>query len=176
MTVGPDHAATIRPLSADDAHSISAAFSAIGWNKPVEQYLRYAAEQSGGSRACWIATVHAQFAGYITLKWQSAYAALAAKGIPEIQDLNVLPPFRRRGIAGRLLDQAEQAASVRSATVGIGVGLHPAYNGAHRLYVERGYIPDELGVTYDNRYVQEGEQVRFDDALVLHFTKALRPL
>ncbi len=65
--------------------------------------------------------------------------------IPEIQDLNVLPPFRRKGIATMLLDRAEAEVACRSDVVGIGVGLHPGYNDAQRLYVKRGYIPDGLG-------------------------------
>ena len=56
---------------------------------------------------------------------------------------------------------------------GIGVGLHPGYNQAQRLYVKRGYIPDGRGVTYRDRYVEEGTQVVLDDDLVLHFTKSL---
>ncbi|MFA5891920.1 MAG: GNAT family N-acetyltransferase [Actinomycetota bacterium] len=77
--------------------------------------------------------------------------------------------FRRRGIASRILDHAEEVAASRSSIVGIGVGLHPGYNAAQRLYVKRGYVPDGLGVTYDDRYVKEGEQVHMDDKLVLHF-------
>jgi hypothetical protein len=40
--------------------------------------------------------------------------------------------------------------------------------------VLRGYVPDAQGVAYDGRYVAEGEQVVFDDHLVLYFTKTLR--
>lgn len=49
------------------------------------------------------------------------------------------------------------------------------YNAAQRLYARRGYVPDGLGVTYEGRYVDEGQQVPMDDALVLHFTKDLGP-
>jgi hypothetical protein len=42
------------------------------------------------------------------------------------------------------------------------------------LYVKRGYVPDGLGVTYGDRFVQEGETLPFDDSLVLHFTKELK--
>jgi hypothetical protein len=34
-------------------------------------------------------------------------------------------------------------------------------------------VPDGLGVTYGNRFVQESETVLFDDSLVLHLTKKL---
>jgi len=36
-------------------------------------------------------------------------------------------------------------------------------------------MPDGLGVTYEDRFVEAGELVRFDDELVLHLTKSLRP-
>jgi GNAT superfamily N-acetyltransferase len=160
----------IRPLALTDAPVISAAFE----NKPVEQYVRYVKEQAKGARDCWVATVEGVFAGYVTLVWDPVYPGLAGRSIPEVQDLNVLPEYHRRGIASRLLDRAEEAAAARSAIVAIGVGLHPGYNAAQRLYVLRGYVPDGLGVTHHDRYLTEGESVPFDDELVLHFEKELR--
>jgi hypothetical protein len=41
------------------------------------------------------------------------------------------------------------------------------------LYAKRGYIPDGRGVTYRDRYVEEGAPVVLDDDLVLHLTKGL---
>ena len=173
MTTDPCDSVEIRPLQVLDAAVIADAFAAIGWHKPAEQYVRYANEQEAGSRECWVALIGGQFAGYVTLKWDSDAPGLTGRGTPEIQDLNVLPQFRRRGIGSRLLDRAEEAASSRSSVVAIGVGLHPGYNAAQRLYVKRGYVPDGLGVTHNGRYVQEGEHVPFDDELVLHLTKDL---
>jgi GNAT superfamily N-acetyltransferase len=173
MTTDLPDSVEIRPLRTLDAPVIADAFAAIGWHKPAEQYVRYASEQEARSRDCWVAWVGGRFAGYVTLKWDSDAPGLAGCGIPEIQDLNVLPQFRRRGIGSRLLDRAEEAARSQSSVVGIGVGLHPGYNAAQRLYVKRGYVPDGLGVTHNGRYIQEGEQVPFDDGLVLHFTKDL---
>jgi GNAT superfamily N-acetyltransferase len=122
----------------------------------------------------WVATVGGEMAGYVTLRWDSNHPGIAGGGVPEIQDLNVLPQFRRRGIASALLDRAEDVAARRSAVLAIGVGLHPGYNAAQVLYVKRGYVPDGLGVTYGDRFVQEGEAVPFDDSLVLHLTKELK--
>jgi hypothetical protein len=87
--------------------------------------------------------------------------------------LNVLPGFRRKGLATRLLDRAEEEISRRSSVAGIGVGLHPGYKQAQKLYVKRGYVPDGRGVTYRDRYVEEGASVVLDDDLVLHLTKRL---
>ncbi|HEY2171241.1 MAG TPA: GNAT family N-acetyltransferase [Candidatus Angelobacter sp.] len=163
----------IRVLSENDPETISAAFKDIGWGTPVAQYQRYLAEQAAGSRLCFVATVNRQFAGYVTVNWAPPYPPFADQKIPEIQDLNVVPPFRRRGIGTRLLDRAEEEAAIRARVVGIGVGLHPGYNVAQRLYVKRGYIPDGRGITYHNRYVEEGMKVVLDDDLVLHLTKTI---
>jgi GNAT superfamily N-acetyltransferase len=163
----------LRHLLERDAPVISRAFAAIGWNKPVQQYVDYLAEQQRGIRQCWVALLENEFSGYVTLHFKPLYPGIADKGIPEIQDLNVLPQYRRQGIASRLLDHAEQSAAARSNKVAIGVGLHPGYNAAQRLYVLRGYAPDGLGVTYRDRYIEEGELLRADNDLVLHFIKEL---
>ncbi len=153
---------------------IADAFAQMGWNKPETQYRHYLAEQSVGARTCLVAIVEGQFAGYVTVNWRPTYPGFSEQHIPEIQDLNVLPQFRRQGIASRLLDRAESEVARHSGVVGIGVGLHPGYNAAQRLYVNRGYIPDGRGVTYQDRFVHEGAHVVLDDQLVLHLTKRLR--
>jgi GNAT superfamily N-acetyltransferase len=164
----------LRPLLERDAPVISQAFAELGWNRPAYQYEQYIAEQQQSIRQCWVALLDGKFAAYVTLHWNPLYSGIAGKGVPEIQDLNVLPQYRRQGIATRLLDRAEQSAASRAAFVAVGVGLHPGYNAAQRLYARRGYMPDGLGVTYEDRFVEAGELVRFDDELVLHLTKSLR--
>ncbi|GAA1580574.1 GNAT family N-acetyltransferase [Kribbella hippodromi] len=165
----PDHA--IRPLRADDPPVLAAAFDAIGWNKPESQYRRYLAEQEAGDRDVLIATVDDVFAGYVTVRWVSPYFQV----IPEIQDFNVLPQYRRRGIGTALMDAAEARVATRSPVVGIGVGLYADYGTAQRMYARRGYIPDGKGLMYDNHPVPPGELVRNDDGANLMFTKQLRP-
>jgi ribosomal protein S18 acetylase RimI-like enzyme len=100
---------TLRPLLERDPPVISRAFAAIGWNKPVQQYVDYLVEQQRGIRQCWVALLKHEFAGYVTLHFNPLYPGIADRGIPEIQDLNVLPAYRRQGIACRLLDLAEQS-------------------------------------------------------------------
>ena len=163
----------IRLLQESDPPGISAAFKIMGWDKPEAQYQRYLQEQVAGTRTCFVALVDGQFAGYVTVNWQPAYAGFADLNIPEIQDLNVVATCRRKGIATRLLDRAEGEVARRSSLVGIGVGLHPGYNAAQRLYAKRGYIPDARGITYRNCFVEEGASVVVDDDLIMHFTKQL---
>lgn len=163
----------IRILEESDPPTIAGAFQNMGWSKPESQYTQYLHEQVAGSRTCFVATVDGQFAGYVTVNWRPNYAGFAELNIPEVQDLNVLTTYRRKGIASRLLDRAESEVAQRSGVVGIGVGLHPGYNAAQRLYVKRGYIPDGRGISYRDHFVDEGAQVRLDDDLVMHFTKQL---
>ena len=165
----------IRTLQDSDPPTIATAFQRIGWRKTEAQYWRYLEEQAAGRRVCWVAFVDERFAGYTTLNWQPTYPPFAEAGIPEIQDLNVLPEFQRQGIATRLLDEAEELVSESRSEVGIGVGLHPGYNAARRLYGKRNYVPDGRGITYHNRFLEEGAHIVVDDGLVLHLTKRLHP-
>lgn len=162
-------------MTSADPQTAEEAFSRIGWAKPAALFERYLVEQATGTRLCWVAHSGAVFAGYVTVNWKPTYPFFAEKKIPEIQDLNVLPRFRRKGLGTTLLDQAEAEIASRSEIAGLGVGLHPGYNDAKRLYVKRGYIPDGKGVTYKDRYVREGEQVLLDDDFLLHMLRRIRP-
>jgi GNAT superfamily N-acetyltransferase len=119
-----------------------------------------------------------EFAGYVTLKWQSLYSSFRDQNIPEIMDLNVLPPFCRCGIGSMLLETAEKEAVIRSNIVGIGTGLYAGkdggYGAAQRLYAKSGYIPDGKGVTYNYQPIIPGNSYPLDDDLVLWFTKKLK--
>lgn len=164
----------IRELEERDIEPIVSAFQEIGWNKPAALYELYLSEQDRDLRVVLVAFVDDTFAGYVTIQWESGYAPFQEAGIPEIKDFNVLPVFRRQGIGTALMDQAEQIISERASVIGIGVGLHPGYGPAQRMYVLRGYVPDARAMYYDDRQVQEGEQVCADDDLVIHLTKQLR--
>lgn len=165
---------SIVPLDPAIADDLARAFSRDGWNKPAEQYSNYLKQQGDGEILCLVAAVAGAIAGYLKIVWLPGYPPLRKRGVPEIQDLNVLDKFRRRGVASKLLDHAEAEISKPSDVAGIGVGLHPGYNAALRLYVLRGYVPDGLGVTHKDEYLEMGQAVTLDDDLVLHFTKELR--
>jgi GNAT superfamily N-acetyltransferase len=200
-TTGPDASAHVRlrPMTAADAEPVSAAFAAIGWDKPASQYTRYVQEAEAGTRVVLLAEVDAAtgvdadeidtegdgadsargkvgsvFAGYCTLVWDSDYEPFHEAGIPEVVDLNVLPDHRRHGIASALLDALEQQAAARSDVVGIGVGLLPDYGAAQRLYVHRGYVPDGRGIARNGRTVGHGEQIPIDDDVALMSTRRVR--
>jgi GNAT superfamily N-acetyltransferase len=163
----------IRPLEGRDVPQISAAFRGLGWNKPRSQYERYLSEQQEGIRTVFVAFVGEALAGYVTIVWSPAYLPFRTDGIPEIQDFNVLPHFRRQGIGTRLVAQAEKKISERSCVAGIGVGISPDYGAAQRLYVLRGYIPDGNGLTREGSPVGQGDEVIINDGFVLYLTKTL---
>jgi GNAT superfamily N-acetyltransferase len=162
----------IRKLRAGDPELISGAMAAIGWDKPLEQYERYLALQRDGVRDVLVGLLDGEYVGYVTVRWESPYEPF--EGIPEIQDFNVLPRYRRRGYGTALMDAAEALVAERSDVVGIGVGLYPDYGQAQRMYVRRGYLPDGRGLIYDGRQVPPMETIRNDDSATLMFTKNLR--
>lgn len=164
----------IRRLEARDIVPIASAFAAIGWNKPAAQYERYLEQQEQGQRVVLVAFVDDVFAGYLTVVWKPDYVPFCEADIPEVQDFNVLPAWQRRKIGTRLMDAAEALIAARGfAVAGIGVGMTADYGAAQRLYVRRGYVPDGRGLMAGDQFVNYGDLVRVDDALVLHLVKTL---
>ena len=139
---------TIRLLQSSDIQPIATAFAELGWDKPASQYEQYLSEQESGQRVVLVAHSGVQnlqtldFAGYVTICWQSHYPPFREANIPEIVDFNVLPRFRRQGIGAALMDEAENRIARVSPVVGLGVGMTADYGSAQRMYVRRGYIPD----------------------------------
>ncbi len=159
-----------------------AQFARIGYRKPVGYFHSCLAHQTAGHLVCFVATSPGapgsahdapSYVGHVKLVWQPDYPPFRRGGIPEIQDLNVLPAYRRQGVGTALIRCCEALAAARGSTIGIGVGLHPGYNAAQRLYSKLGYLLDGHGVHYRNAPVQEGQDYPFDDDLVLYFTKPL---
>lgn len=159
------------PLSTALIPKIVEAFHLAHWPQPSSLFEHYLKEQYENERLIWVALCEEAIAGYITLKWRSAYVAFQEQNIPEIMDFNVLPQFRNRGIGTALLTIAETHAFQNHETIGLGVGLYADYGQALKLYVKHGYKPDGQGVTYDYQTVEPGKSICLDDDLVLWFTK-----
>ena len=164
----------LRPLRSEDIAEVVAAFAALGWGGKLEaQYERYLAEHGARTRVTRFAFADGAFAGYLNVLWQSGYPPFGDALIPMINDFNVLPTVRRRGIGTALMEEAERVIAVRSPVAGVGVGMAAGYGPAQRLYLRRGYVPDGRGLMTHERPVVEGESVSIDDDLVLYFTKLL---
>ncbi len=158
-------------MSEADCVLISAAFAGQGWNKPVSQYQNYLRQSVEGKRDLLVAEVQGEFAGYITIEWESGYPPFREAHIPEITDLNVLKRYQRQGVATALLDEAEQRIAQRSTVIGIGVGLTANYGVAQSLYPKRGYVPDGRGIYNCDKPVEPGETIVVNDDVALYLIK-----
>ena len=165
---------TIAPLAADRVDWLEREFARLAWAKSPGYFQKVLAAQERGELVMLVARTGERLHGYLKVVWQSEYAPFREHGIPEIQDLNVVPVSRRRGVATRLMDRAEALIAERSPFAGIGVGLHPGYGPAQRMYVRRGYVPDARPLMWHDRPVVEGQDVKLDDDLVMHLTRRLR--
>lgn len=164
---------SIRSIQPPDCKLISTAFERQGWSKPESLYKSYLELQGTGQRDILIAESEGNFAGYLTIKWESDYPLFRQKGIPEVNDFNVLYKFQRKGIGTRLMDEAENRIKQRSALAGIGFGITKDYGAAQILYIKRGYIPDGNGMMRNHQPLKYGEEVRVDDDLVIYLIKEL---
>ncbi|MBN1875607.1 MAG: GNAT family N-acetyltransferase [Anaerolineae bacterium] len=148
-------------------------FSRMGWTKPEGYFPACLEQQQRNDIVFYVAVEDGHYVGHVKLVWRPDYVHFREAGIPEIQDLNVLPAYRKQGIGTRLIQCCEATAATRGDHIGIGVGLHPGYNAAQRLYSKLGYILDGHGVHYDGIPVEERQSYRFDDELIIHFSKEL---
>ena len=156
-----------------DFDDLFAAFESTDMAKTVEVYRRYRSDQDSGKRTVLVARFDGRVIGYLTINWRPTYSTFVDRGIPEVQDFNVKPDFRRRGFGSQMMDRAEEIIAERHSACGIGVGLSAAYGSAQRMYAKRGYVPDGRGLTYKEQPVEERTHVRVDDDLVIYMTKDL---
>ena len=166
---------TIRPIEKQDCQIISDSFRQQGWNKPLSQYKQYVEYQITGARDVLIAEWNQEFAGYLTIQWNSDYKPFQKQSIPEIVDFNVLKRFQRLGIGTSLMDEAEKRINRVSDYAGIGFGVYKDYGPAQILYINRGYKPDGNGLVKNSVSIQYGEIITIDDSIVLYLTKKLIP-
>lgn len=139
------------------------------------EYYSYCFEkQFIGDMSIFMACHDGRGVGHCILNWVPRYSLFKKLGVPEIQDLNVLPEYRRQGIGGALIAFCEEQARARGGDMtGIGVGMDASFGAAQRLYVKMGYVPDGCGVTYDRKQVGTGEFKPVDDQLCLMMMKDL---
>ena len=163
----------IREMIETDCFLISAASDQQGWQKPAAQYQNYWLESQQGRRTVLVAEHDDEFAGYVTIVWQSDYPPFKIAQIPEVVDFNVLIKFQRRGVGTTLMDEAERRIAEGFDAVGIGVGLMADYGRAQILYAKRGYVPDGRGIFGHGRWLTYGDQLTIDDNVALYLTKRL---
>jgi GNAT superfamily N-acetyltransferase len=112
-------------------------------------------------------------AGYVNIIFESLYPYFKEKNIPEINDLYVVPEYRKNGIGKRLLNKCERFVSGKYDNIGLGVGLYKDYGNAQRLYTKNGYALDGNGLIYNGAKVEPGKSVVVDDDLLIYLYKKL---
>jgi len=165
---------TIHPMSSEDVEIIMQNYTGQGWEKSKEIIEGYFDKQKNGDIYVFIAKYGDSLAGYTVLYKDTDVGPFAHKKIPVISDLIVFEKYQRKGIAGKILDAAEQKASDLSDNVQLAVGLHSGYGAAQRIYVKRGYVPDGSGVWYKDSPLEPYDDCQNDDDLVLYLLKNFR--
>ncbi len=163
-----------RQMLESDIAQMDEGFIAQGWGSRRAVLEKYYREQQEGKRYVVFAEVDGVAAGYATLLPEDPHGPFAGKRLPVVNDFNVLEKYQRHGIGNGIFDRIEQIAATLSDTVTLGVGMHPGYGSAQRLYVKRGYVPDGSGLWYQDRHLAAGENCKNDDDLVLYMSKALK--
>jgi GNAT superfamily N-acetyltransferase len=156
-----------------DINYFSDEFIKLGWDGRKDTLQLYFEQQNASNRDVLVAEYNGIPAGYITLIPNAEGGPFADMNIPVIMDFNVLPPYRRLGIGGRLMDAIEAVAKSKSNQISLSVGLYPDYGSAQRMYVKRGYIPDGTGLWQGNKNLAPYENCINSDDLNLFFIKQL---
>ncbi len=131
-------------------------------------------QEQGKREMLIISEENGALAGYGILNWQPKYALFKRLGIPEIQDLNILPDHRRKGLASAFIAICENKAREKGIEdMGIAFGVHSKFGPAQSLYIKLGYIPDGQGVTYDRQQIAFADFKPVDDDLCLMLVKSL---
>ncbi|MGG6310117.1 GNAT family N-acetyltransferase [Paenibacillus macerans] len=165
----------LRQLSSlDEANLLDREFSKrYGWYCQGDYYHKCLKENMEGKRISLMAFYEGNLAGCCHLLYESQYSIFRDENIPEINDLNVFPEYRRKTIASRLFDELEMIASKTFGSIGLGVGLYTDYGNAQVMYGKRGYVMDGRGLTYQNMQVQPGQSVVVNDDLLIYLVKEL---
>lgn len=159
----------------NDIQGLYGVAAAMGDSHEARYFEKCLDEQKAGNRRIFLAREDGNgISGYVQLNFRPLYPPFRRLGLPEIQDLCVIPAARRQGIGSLLVAHCETVAKEEGhSDIAISVGLHPRFGSAQRLYVQKGYVPDGAGIAYDEVTVRAGEMRAVDDLLTLKLTKAL---
>ncbi len=143
--------------------------------RPASDYFaRCLDAHKSEERFMFVARSDDQIIGYVQYNPRPLYLPFRNHGIPEIQDVYVMPHVRRHGIAKKLISFCEDRARAEGRThIGIGVSVISSYTAAQILYVRLGYVPDGGGIVSHRSPVGIGASVTADDDLCMMLIKEL---
>jgi GNAT superfamily N-acetyltransferase len=167
-------AIAIEQMRRNDLEALLNADGGAWWQRDRDIWLQRLNAQDNGQMHIALARLDGEVVGYGYLKFLSSYESFASRQVPEIGDLRVAEHLRNHGIATQMIANLESVTQARGAKeIGLAVGLYADYGSAQRLYFRLGYKPDGKGITYENKVVPAGAEVRVDDDLTLWLVKSL---
>jgi len=159
----------------DDLVSLYKIAAAMSDKHEPEYFEKCFSEQENKKRLIIVAEYNNELIGYAQLVWLPTYKLFKRLNIPEIQDINIIPEYRNKGFGGKLIDFCENIVKESGGEeIGIGVGLNSSYGAAQRLYIKKFYIPDGLGVCYDDKAISVGTLRAIDNLLTLKLIKKIK--
>ncbi len=161
----------IRQMTSEDVDFVFQGLVDDNIGKPLDYIKRCWEENKSRERVTLVALYNQKFAGWLHLLSRSIYPYFVEKGIPEINNFDVVPSLRRLGIGNALMDAIEQIAFNKYGIVGVGVGLYYDYGNAQRLYAKRGYVPDGRGIMNEGKQVEPDSYVFVGHDLALWLIK-----
>jgi len=165
----------IRKANSDDIPALYIVAEKMKASNEPNYFERCIQEYEAGKREIFLAVSASEILGYVQLIWSPIYNLFRRLEIPEIQDLSVIPTARNQGIGAALVEFCEEEAKKKGKEeIGIGFGLHSSFGAAQRLYIKKGYIPDGLGLCYNDQTIEIGSFKPVDDFLTLKLVKTIK--
>lgn len=163
----------LKDIEEQDCERLAEVFLTKGYDESMHLYQTYLSDATVGIKDVILACSLDEIVGYVVINWQSSYEDFKEEGIPEIQDIQVLSNWRRKGIATKLMDEAEKRATNKANYCAVGVGLSEAYEALQNLYEKRNYLPDGKGIFYIQPMVIQNDQLEVYDNQALMMIKHL---
>lgn len=162
----------VREMKLEDIEIINQNFLNQGWGDRKEVLRKYFREQESNQRYVLVGEYQNEVAGYLTIVDEASEGPFKGE-YPEIVDFNVFESFQQQGMGSLLLFRAEELVKEFSKIITLGVGLHPSYGSAQRLYIKNGFIPDGSGIWFENQRLSQDEACINNDDLVLYLVKRI---
>ena len=164
---------TVRAMRESDAAAFKYEYTLSGEIKSGETFNTLYARQRMKKVNVYVAEFECKLLGYIVVNYETT---LNGEVLVHIEDLFVLPLFRKCGVGQSLLDYAEREIVRRYDKVNASIGIGGIYGAAQRLFIKNGYMPDGQGARFNGRILQEGANATNTRNLCLKYSKELKTL
>ena len=165
--------ANVRAMCESDAAAFDYEYTLSGEVKSGETFNTLYARQRLKKANVYVAEFEGKLLGYVVVAYEYT---LSGEVLVHIEDIYVLPLFRKCGVGKSLLDYAEREIMRRYDKAHASIAVGAAYGAAQRLFIRNGYMPDGMGARFNGRILQDGAQATNTRGLCLKFSKELKSL